>query len=125
MRKLLVAVILVITVVFGGVAVAASTPNQLEGKYSYNAGDGYRITVAYSACGHTYPWSDDEGNQYIAYDPLAKFYAKAKKGGGWTIETWAHDTTDLNGTLGIFGLSLNAEAIATLNEDAATYSCTA
>jgi len=128
MRKLIVATLIAATAILGSVGVgtaappAASTtvsePNVLVGTYQYRDA-GYRVVVGFAPCGHQ--WTEGTTTYY---DPSAQYEATVKQGGGWTYEAWAHDPTDLNGALDVIGISLTQQAIDTLNEDAATYTCT-
>lgn len=117
---------LVLVVMAANPAGAVSEPNVIVGTYSWNAGGGYRVTVGFAPCGHSFPGWDENGNPVTVFDPRAQYYAKVKKGGASTVQIWAHDPTDLNGRLvALYGFGLSAEAWVTLDEDAATYACTA
>lgn len=100
-----------------------SEPNVIVGTYRFNEA-GHRVTVGFVPCGHTFPWIYENGYPITAYDPLAQYTAIVKKGGGFTAQVWAHSPGVLDSTLrSLYDFGLTQEAIDTLNEDAATYSC--
>lgn len=119
-RKFIVAAVTsVALLMMAAPAGAGPAPDGIVGTYSWHdSGTGAKVTVGYSPCGHT--WTEGATTYH---DPLGRFYAKAQKGGGFKYETWAHDTTSLNDSLQVVGVSLTDRARAQLAEDAATYTC--
>lgn len=105
---------------------SVSEPDVVVGTESWNAGSGYRVTVGFVPCGHMMYATDEFGNTILVLDPLGQYTAKIKKGGAFTVNIWAHSPVKLsNAMLSLYGFGLTQEAVDVLNEDAATYSCSA
>ncbi len=109
-------------------ATTVSQPNVIVGVYTYSAGGGWKVTVGYVPCGTTweeFDYSTDPPTLVTRSDTAAVYYAKIKKGGGMTAEVSAHSITRLDTTIAsLVGSELTPAAVAALNADAATYTCT-
>ena len=88
----------------------AVLPDGVLGTDTWHERRGYKITVGFSPCGH------DE-------DPLAQYYARIVRRHEAT-ELWAHSPRRINEVmLDLYGFGLTPEAVAVLQNDAATYPC--
>lgn len=95
----------------------AAVADGVVGTYTYSEPGGYKVTVGYSPCGHF-------NDVYQFQDPLATYYLRVTKQ-KTTVEVWGHGPDDLDGALfSFYGFHLSADAIATLQQDAQTYTCT-
>jgi hypothetical protein len=105
---------------------AQSVAPGVVGTYTIHESGGTKLTVGFSPCGHDSFYVDADGNIVTYHDPALQYYAKVASGRSATMEVWAHSTAVLNGALvNLDGFGLTDAAVATLNQDAATYTCTA
>lgn len=122
MRKQFLTVATIIAAAGGILALAApaaaggkATLPGSVGEFSYNAGGGYRVTVGYLPCGV----QRDDGTT----TGIPTMFAQVRKGGGWTFTAYGVSADNVDNGLAVIGLSLTADARATLEYDAANYTC--
>ncbi len=100
-----------------------SEPNVVVGTLTENH-RGTKVTAGFEPCGITFLWTDENGEPFIAYDPLARWTATISHGGEGDAMIWAHSIWRLDENLVTFGFSLTQDQIDKLIEDAAIYMCT-